>query len=468
MRYAPSAHTLRGRCLRRPPLHFSRRLGLLPSCRSRCRRSPAPRLKQGPARPAWAVPSLAHAPLHTTTALVLSASSFFSSSSLSLSPSLSCAVSSRLAPPSVLSVLRACPLQEVAQGAAAPLPSTACVCWHTAATQTPPFALHHGASSHPPCLPNPHPLSATVGLDAAGKTTILYKLKLGEIVTTIPTIGTAGALCRRAPSCRVITFRVPLLSLVPSISSARASRSPLAFSPSKALTSRRSSTRTSTLPCGTSEVRTRSARCGATTSRTRRCAGDLDAERAERAERAAARVCSAWSASSPNTCPRQGLIFVVDSNDRERASEARDELNKMVRVVCVAVAVAAPVPVAVTASCMPAFVPVPVPVTAFVHTCACACACLRLCLDLRRVPRLVPTDLSSPSGLLPLPTPLARGGRAARRCRPDLCQQAGPSRRAALNGCRKCGERLQEMQRTAAGNAPRSQFRAAFHFILSA
>ncbi|ODV93085.1 hypothetical protein PACTADRAFT_5372 [Pachysolen tannophilus NRRL Y-2460] len=28
-----------------------------------------------------------------------------------------------------------------------------------------------------------------VGLDAAGKTTILYKLKLGEIITTIPTIG---------------------------------------------------------------------------------------------------------------------------------------------------------------------------------------------------------------------------------------------------------------------------------------
>lgn len=28
-----------------------------------------------------------------------------------------------------------------------------------------------------------------VGLDAAGKTTILYKLKLNENVTTIPTIG---------------------------------------------------------------------------------------------------------------------------------------------------------------------------------------------------------------------------------------------------------------------------------------
>merc|ERR1712188_24289 len=28
-----------------------------------------------------------------------------------------------------------------------------------------------------------------VGLDAAGKTTVLYKLKLGKVVTTIPTIG---------------------------------------------------------------------------------------------------------------------------------------------------------------------------------------------------------------------------------------------------------------------------------------
>jgi small GTP-binding protein len=28
-----------------------------------------------------------------------------------------------------------------------------------------------------------------VGLDAAGKTTVLYKLKLGEVVTTMPTIG---------------------------------------------------------------------------------------------------------------------------------------------------------------------------------------------------------------------------------------------------------------------------------------
>ncbi|KAK1277861.1 ADP-ribosylation factor 2 [Acorus gramineus] len=34
-----------------------------------------------------------------------------------------------------------------------------------------------------------------VGLDAAGKTTILYKLKLGEIVTTIPTIGYIQSTC---------------------------------------------------------------------------------------------------------------------------------------------------------------------------------------------------------------------------------------------------------------------------------
>ncbi|KAH3765525.1 ADP-ribosylation factor 2 [Pelomyxa schiedti] len=28
-----------------------------------------------------------------------------------------------------------------------------------------------------------------LGLDAAGKTTILYKLRIGEVVTTLPTIG---------------------------------------------------------------------------------------------------------------------------------------------------------------------------------------------------------------------------------------------------------------------------------------
>lgn len=40
-----------------------------------------------------------------------------------------------------------------------------------------------------------------VGLDAAGKTTILYKLKLGEIVTTIPTIGQSSFLSPSRPTC---------------------------------------------------------------------------------------------------------------------------------------------------------------------------------------------------------------------------------------------------------------------------
>ncbi|KAJ6543437.1 ADP-ribosylation factor [Mycena vulgaris] len=38
-----------------------------------------------------------------------------------------------------------------------------------------------------------------VGLDAAGKTTILYKLKLGEVVNTIPTIGTFHGVARCTP-----------------------------------------------------------------------------------------------------------------------------------------------------------------------------------------------------------------------------------------------------------------------------
>ena len=47
----------------------------------------------------------------------------------------------------------------------------------------------HRAFAAPQRCPLSDTCSAQVGLDAAGKTTILYKLKLGEIVTTIPTIG---------------------------------------------------------------------------------------------------------------------------------------------------------------------------------------------------------------------------------------------------------------------------------------
>ena len=89
-----------------------------------------------------------------------------------------------------------------------------------------------------------------VGLDAAGKTTILYKLKLGEIVTTIPTIG----FNVETVEYKNISFTVWDVG-------------------------------------GQDKIR------------------------------------PLWRHYFQNT---QGLIFVVDSNDRERINEARDELSRMV------------------------------------------------------------------------------------------------------------------------------------------
>eukprot|EP00126_Sphaerothecum_destruens_P004166 Sdes_comp18035_c0_seq1m7357 len=89
-----------------------------------------------------------------------------------------------------------------------------------------------------------------VGLDAAGKTTILYKLKLGEIVTTIPTIG----FNVETVEYKNISFTVWDVG-------------------------------------GQDKIR------------------------------------PLWRHYFQNT---QGLIFVVDSNDRDRIAEAKDELQKMV------------------------------------------------------------------------------------------------------------------------------------------
>ncbi|KAK2179445.1 hypothetical protein NP493_489g03110 [Ridgeia piscesae] len=90
-----------------------------------------------------------------------------------------------------------------------------------------------------------------VGLDAAGKTTILYKLKLGEIVTTIPTIG----FNVETVEYKNISFTVWDVG-------------------------------------GQDKIR------------------------------------PLWRHYFQNT---QGLIFVVDSNDRDRVVEAQDELNKMLQ-----------------------------------------------------------------------------------------------------------------------------------------
>ena len=51
-----------------------------------------------------------------------------------------------------------------------------------------------------------------VGLDAAGKTTILYKLKLGETVQTIPTIG--KGFCFQIMSLQKLVFLMSKLSYI--------------------------------------------------------------------------------------------------------------------------------------------------------------------------------------------------------------------------------------------------------------
>ena len=96
-----------------------------------------------------------------------------------------------------------------------------------------------------------------VGLDAAGKTTILYKLKLGEIVTTIPTIG-----------------NVPALFLYCSSSFSRDSRELntnflFVFLP-QVSTWKPWSTKTSHSRCGTSAVKIRSVHYGVIIFRTRK------------------------------------------------------------------------------------------------------------------------------------------------------------------------------------------------------
>lgn len=59
---------------------------------------------------------------------------------------------------------------------------------HTRAP-TQPFATHAGSALADHCMSSTWWL-CVVSLDAAGKTTILYRLQLGEKIESIPTIGT--------------------------------------------------------------------------------------------------------------------------------------------------------------------------------------------------------------------------------------------------------------------------------------
>ncbi|ERE91772.1 fascin-3 [Cricetulus griseus] len=128
---------------------------------------------------------------------------------------------------------------------------------------------------------------ARVGLDAAGKTTILYKLKLGEIVTTIPTIGEPGNECRLGPSRGLLLVLLRPLS-VPD-----------------------PDTRYSYLRSFNVETVEYKNICFTVWD-----VGGQD------------KIRPLWRHYFQNT---QGLIFVVDSNDRERVQESADELQKMLQ-----------------------------------------------------------------------------------------------------------------------------------------
>ena len=89
-----------------------------------------------------------------------------------------------------------------------------------------------------------------LGLDAAGKTTILYKLHIGEILSTVPTIGEEmerGGGGRREESEGGVSLFKSYLHLTRLLSDS--------LSLSQVSTWRRCSTRTSCSRCGTGAAR---------------------------------------------------------------------------------------------------------------------------------------------------------------------------------------------------------------------
>ena len=124
-------------------------------------------------------------------------------------------------------------------------------------------------------------------MDAAGKTTILYKLKLGEIVTTIPTIGKSKNFAIQ----NKIKVSSKLLFLI---------NFPNNLKLKSFLTGFNVETVEYKNICFT--------------------VWDVGGQD---------KIRPLWRHYFQNT---QGLIFVVDSNDRERISEAKDELQKMVKI----------------------------------------------------------------------------------------------------------------------------------------
>jgi GTPase SAR1 family protein len=169
-----------------------------------------------------------------------------------------------------------------------------------------------------------------LGLDAAGKTTLVYKLKLNEIVTTIPArADRAVRATRRAPArVQCDTARSPGLRYARRADDRLQRREPRLPQPQH-----------DHLGCGRPGQDSRSL-CAAPPARARPRAPVKS--RGRRHGLRALRRAEAHPRLNPRARPwplaRAGrhyfsgtdaLIFVVDSNDRDRFGEAREELFKV-------------------------------------------------------------------------------------------------------------------------------------------
>jgi ADP-ribosylation factor protein 1 len=151
------------------------------------------------------------------------------------------------------------------------------------------------------------PLRRQVGLESAGKTTILYQMKLAEIVCTIPTDGACVVLAGLRSAAQG-----------PSYLQRRAAHAP-GFNV-ETVEGEHSSFVSFTVrgAAGQEKARGRSG--------TRAV---LDASPSALTEHACLlrlQLRPLWRQYFRNT---QGLVFVVDSSDRGRISEARDELHRL-------------------------------------------------------------------------------------------------------------------------------------------
>ena len=153
-----------------------------------------------------------------------------------------------------------------------------------------------------------------LGLDAAGKTS-------------------TPAHDDHSPGAHTDTCKQPSFT---SSSSTRTSQP----SPPLASTSRPSHTRTPSSMCGMSAVRTRSVLCGGTTSLV--CWESRILSRVGEHACNMYCVCLNYPTRSPlsaisrdgmliSCTGTQGLIFVIDSNDRDRIDEARTELTRIIQ-----------------------------------------------------------------------------------------------------------------------------------------